>query len=131
VKIEATVKQIRALLQLAELNEGAEKLTAEAYRRGHEAVQQGLPRLLLERYHSLIDAGRIPAVVAIERGACSGCHLRIPSMVEYGARRSPAVHICPHCRRLLYAPQLVLEDDHADDGMPSQRAAPASAARRS
>jgi hypothetical protein len=30
-------------------------------------------------------------------------------MVEYQARRAPAVHKCPHCRRLLYAPELVRE----------------------
>lgn len=77
VKIEATIKQIRTLLQLAELDEGADELTPEAYRQGQEALQRGLSRLLLERYHWLIDAGRTPPVVAIERGVCSGCHVRL------------------------------------------------------
>lgn len=129
MKIEATVKQIRALLELAELNEGADKLTVEAYRRGHEAVQRGVPRLLLERYHSLINAGRTPAVVAIERGACSGCHVRLPTMLGHQAGRLLALYTCPRCRRMLYASQLVREDSHADDGK-SGRAAPASAGRR-
>ena len=128
MKIDATVKQIRALLELADLNEGADRLTVEAYRRGHEAVQRGVPRLLLERYHSLINAGRTPAVVAIERGACSGCHVRLPTMFEHQARRLLALYTCPHCRRMLYASQLVREDCHADDGK-SRRDAPASAGR--
>ena len=129
MKIEATVKQIRSLLELAELNEGADRLTAEAYRRGQEALQRGVPRHLLERYHSLIDAGRTPAVVAIEQGVCSGCHVRLPTMLEHQAGRSLALYTCPHCRRMLYAAELVRDDSHADDGK-SRRAAPASAARR-
>jgi hypothetical protein len=129
MKIEATVKQIRALLDLAELNEGADRLTVEAYRRGHEALQRGVPRLLLERYHSLINAGRTPAVVAIERGACSGCHVRLPTMLEHQARRSLALFTCPHCRRMVHASQLVREDCHADHGK-SRRDAVAFAVRR-
>jgi predicted nucleic acid-binding Zn-ribbon protein len=90
VKIEVTVKQIRALVQLADRDD-----------------ERGLPRLLLERYHSLVNAGRTPAVVAIDRGTCSGCHIRLPTMLEHQAARSLALYACPHCRRLLYAPELV------------------------
>lgn len=131
MKIEATVKQIRALVQLAELNEGGDKLSLEAYRRGHEAVQRGLPRLLLERYHSLIDARRTPPVVAIERGACSGCHVRLPTMLEHQAGRSLAVYTCPHCRRMLYVRELIRESPHLEKAKSSPGAAPASAGRRS
>lgn len=116
MRIEATVKQIRALLQLAELNEDRTR---------------DLPRILLERYHSLVRAGRTPAVVAIDRGACSGCHLRLPTMLESTVRHSLAVHTCPHCRRMLYAPELLPEASPAVDGKPPRGAAPASAARRS
>jgi len=131
VKIDATVNQVRALLQLAMLNnEGKDRVSPETYGWGHKAAQRGLPRILLQRYYSLTDAGRTPAVVAIERGACSGCHVRLPTMVEYVAHRSPAVHICPHCRRILYAPEIVREDSRVGGGKPS-RAAPVSTARRS
>lgn len=129
MKIEATVKQIRTLLELAELNEGADRLTVEAYRRGHEALQRGVPRLLLERYHSLISAGRTPALVTIERGACTGCHVRLPTMLEHQAGRLLALYTCPHCRRMLYAPRLLRDDCHADDGK-SRRAAPVACGRR-
>jgi len=131
LKIEATVKQIRALLQLAELNEGVDKLSLEAYHRGREAVQRGLPRLLLERYQSLVAAGRTPAVAAIERGACSGCHVRLPTMLEHQAGRSLAVYTCPHCRRMVYARELIREGSHLEEAKSSARAAPASVGRRS
>jgi predicted nucleic acid-binding Zn-ribbon protein len=129
MKIEATVKQIRALLELAALNDGADGLTAEA-RRGKEATQRGVPRLVLERYHSLIDTGRTPAVVAIERGTCTGCHIRLPTMLEYQAGRLVALYTCPHCRRMLYASQLVRQDRDDDDGK-SRHAPAASGVRRS
>jgi predicted nucleic acid-binding Zn-ribbon protein len=97
VKVEATVKQIQTLVRLAELDEGGDKLTPEAYRRGHEALQRGLSRLLLERYHWLTDVGRTPAVVPIERGVCSGCHVRLHTMLEQQAGRSLALYTCPSC----------------------------------
>jgi hypothetical protein len=94
-------------LQLADLDEGAEQLSAEAYRLRREAAERRLSRSLFERYESLLRSGRRPVVVAIEGGSCSGCHLRLPTMVEHQARHAAAVHICPHCRRMLYAPALV------------------------
>jgi len=127
VKIEATAKQIRALLQLAELSAGGNGQSGGAFSHGHEAIQRGLPRLLLEHYQSLFDAGRTPAVVAIERGTCSGCHIRLPTMVESQTRRFPALHTCPHCRRLLYVPELVREHRQPD----GKTASPVSAGRRS
>jgi predicted nucleic acid-binding Zn-ribbon protein len=129
MKIEATVKQIRALLELAAFDDGADGLSVEA-RRGHEATPRGVPRLVLERYHSLVNTGRTPAVVAIERGTCSGCHIRLPTMLEYQAGRLVALYTCPHCRRMLYASQLVIEERHDDDGK-SRQASPAAGVRRS
>ena len=131
MKIQATAKEIRALLELAEVDQSADQLASGARRERREATARRVPRRLLDRYQLLLEVGRTPVVVAIERGACSGCHVRLPTMVEYKARRSPAVHTCPHCQRMLYAPELVREDSHADDGKPSRRAAAASAARRS
>lgn len=113
MKIEATAMQIRALLELTERNVGE-----------HE-----IPRPLLERYHWLLAAGRSPAVVPMERGVCSGCHVRLPTMFEAQAGRSLALYTCPHCRRLLYAQELLGPDPEA----PPARSpgAPKSARRRS
>jgi predicted nucleic acid-binding Zn-ribbon protein len=107
MSIEATVQEIRALLQLAELDVQAQELPPETYRSRREASRKRVARALLERYQSLLDAGRCPVIAAIERSSCSGCHLRLPTMVESQARRLPAVHACPHCRRMLYAPELL------------------------
>ena len=129
MKIEATAKQIRSLLQLAEFNEDADRPSPEAYRRGQEALQRGLPRQLLERYRWLIDAGRKPAVVAIEQGVCSGCHIRLHTMLDQQAGRSLAVYTCPHCRRMMYAPELIRANSRAEVLEP-RHPAPPSAVRR-
>jgi hypothetical protein len=111
MRIETTVREIRALLQLAELDARALELPPETHRRRREASRRGIAKTLLERYETLLDAGRCPVITAIEQGACSGCHLRLPTMFESQARRSPAVQTCPHCRRMVYAPELLIAED--------------------
>ena len=130
MKIEASAKDIRALLELAEVDQGPDQSASETRLQGRQAAARRVPQRLLDRYQLLLEVGRTAVVVAIEGGACSGCHVRLPTMMEYKARRSPAVHTCPHCQRMLYAPELVPEDSHADD-VKARRAAPASAGKRS
>jgi len=131
VKIEVTAKQIRILLRLVERNGGADEVALVGSRGGHEAGQRGLPRPVLDRYLSLMDAGRHPPVVAIERGACSGCHVRLPTMLQHQAGRAPALYTCPQCRRMLYAPDVLREELPPAEEKPSRPDAPASAGRRS
>ena len=111
MSMEASAAEIRALVELAALDEQAESLPAETYRRGRAAKRRRASRALLDRYQLLLDTCRRPAIVAIVKGVCSGCNVRLPTMVEYRARHSAAVHICPHCRRMLYAPEL-LKPEH-------------------
>jgi predicted nucleic acid-binding Zn-ribbon protein len=131
MRIAATVPEIRALLQLAELDARAEELPLETYQSRRDASRKRVARTLLERYQTLFDAGRSPVIAAIERASCSGCHLRLPTMVESLARRSPAVHTCPHCGRMLYVPALLAEEESRRAGRPkkaaTQRAARVSA----
>jgi hypothetical protein len=114
--IEAAAKEIRALVALAELDRASEQRGQKVSRHTREAMANRLPQALLDRYEFLLGLGRRPAVAAIEGGACSGCHIRLPTMVESRARRAPAVHTCPQCKRMLYVPELVREDTPADEG---------------
>jgi predicted nucleic acid-binding Zn-ribbon protein len=127
MRIEATVREIRALLQLAELDAHAQELPPETHQRRREESRRGVARALLERYQTLLEAGRCPVITAIERGTCSGCHLRLPTMVESQARRSPAVHTCPHCRRMVYAPELLTAEDSREAGFQKKAATPRAA----
>jgi len=123
MKIEATGQEIRALLQLAELDAQAHAFPSETYQSRREASRRRVAKALLERYQTLLDAGRSPVIAAIERASCSGCHLRLPTILESQARHAPAIHTCPHCRRMLYAPELLAKKD-------SRAGAPQKAATR-
>lgn len=132
MRIEATAEEIRALLQLADLDAQAQSLAPETLRARRDASFRRVAKPLRERYQTLLDIGRHPVVVPIDHGSCSGCHVRLPAMIEYQARRTPAVHSCPRCRRMLYAPELVGEQDPgaAAPRKKARRGVPAGVAER-
>ena len=132
MKFETTVQGIRALVRLAEFDAAMPELLAEKHESQRGAICKRVARPLRARYQTLIETGRSPVIAAIERGNCSGCHLRLPTMIESQARRSPAVHTCPHCGRMLYAPEL-LERRGSGDAQPQSqtRVAPPRATRAS
>jgi hypothetical protein len=105
--MQATATEIQALVELAALDAQADALSAETYRNRRAAKRRRASRALLDRYEQLVETSRHPAIVAIENGVCSGCHVRLPTMVAYRARHTAAIHICPHCRRMLYAPEML------------------------
>jgi predicted nucleic acid-binding Zn-ribbon protein len=112
VKIDATSDDIRALLDLSVADEDAR----EDRHRSRESVARRLPPELLQRYEVLRGSGRRPVVAAIEQGRCSGCHVRLPTVLEQRARAAPAIYGCPHCRRMLYAPEMLRLDRPQDRG---------------
>jgi predicted nucleic acid-binding Zn-ribbon protein len=130
MSIEATTLQIASLLRLAELDAQATDLSSEAFRARREASLRRVASPLLDRYQALLDVGRAPVVAAIERGSCSGCHVRLPTMMESQARRSPAIHTCPHCRRMLYAPELLAQAGSPRERKPAKKEAPRRRAPR-
>jgi hypothetical protein len=130
VRIDVTAEQIRLLLRLVERHGEADEFAPQAFPGARVVVPRGLPRPVLERYRSLMEAGRRPPIVVIERGACSGCHVRLPTMLEQRAARAPALYTCPQCRRMLYARDVVGEESQASHQKPSHPETPASSGRR-
>lgn len=109
MKIEVTLRDVRELLGLARLDAAAYARGAAPRAAARDAIRRKLPERVVERYETLLSVGRLPVVAAIEGGCCSACHLRLPTMVLQQARRSPAMHTCPCCHRMLYAPELLAE----------------------
>lgn len=107
MRFEATTEEIRALLAHADPRQGQDRAASRRRHDRGEPRSRRVPPRLLDRYEWLLGAGRAPAIVAIVRGSCSGCHLRLPTMVESRTRRAVAVHTCPHCQRMLYVPELL------------------------
>lgn len=127
MKLEATAPEIRMLLELAEIDARGQDQPPEIYGARREAQRRQVAESLLEPYEALLDSARYPAIVPITRGTCTGCHVRLPTMIESAAARSPSVHRCSHCLRLVYAPQH-FTGSQAKDSRPT--ASPKRAASR-
>jgi predicted nucleic acid-binding Zn-ribbon protein len=128
LKIEATASEIQDLLALAEVDARAAELTPAAHDSRWQAASKRVTPALLRRYRQLVEAGRHPAAVPIERAACSGCNIRLPTMVESLTKRVLAVYECPHCHRMLYAPdRLAAAVGKADAERPHKTKRPARA----
>ena len=109
MEIEATREDIRALLDLAELDWSPAPVVPEAQARAREAAERRVPEDLLTRYRWLAATGRFPVLVAVEQETCSGCHVRLATMTAYRLKRTVGIYTCPRCRRMLYAPELLSE----------------------
>jgi predicted nucleic acid-binding Zn-ribbon protein len=107
MKIEATREDILVLLELTELDESAGQVVRDRQAPAREAAERRLPDDLLTRYRWLRAVGRYPVMVAVEQEACSGCHVRLATMIADRLKRSIALYACPRCRRMLYAPALL------------------------
>jgi len=132
MKIEATREDILALLELTEIDARSEPVAAQA--RARDAAERRLPDDLLTRYRWLRAVGRYPAMVAVEQETCSGCHVRLATMIVDRLKRSIGIYACPRCRRMLYAPALLSKGaagEAVENKAPSGRSPRQSSAPRS
>lgn len=109
MRLRATTGDIRALLRLAELEgrAGEADLRSRSFRERRAAARERVPSALLERYEALLQRGRWPAICAVARGHCSGCHLRLPAQLDHEVRSAAGVFTCPYCHRMLYGRERV------------------------
>jgi hypothetical protein len=61
-----------------------------------------IPPVALSTYELLLKARDGYAVARVERGACQGCRISLPTSVEQQARTSEAIIQCSSCHRILY-----------------------------
>ncbi len=62
----------------------------------------GIPPAALVTYDSLLKSRDGFAVARVERGACQGCRISLPTSVEQQARTSEAIVQCSSCYRILF-----------------------------
>jgi predicted nucleic acid-binding Zn-ribbon protein len=62
---------------------------------------EGMDRAVLGLYDALRPKKAGRAVARIERGACQGCRLSLPTHVVQRARSASAIVQCPSCERIL------------------------------
>jgi predicted nucleic acid-binding Zn-ribbon protein len=57
---------------------------------------------LLARFESLFKSKGDAAIVAIEHGVCTGCHMKVTSATAASARAGKEIVSCENCGRILY-----------------------------
>ena len=68
------------------------------------ALEAKLPMPEVARFHRLAAARQGRVVVAVENGACSGCHVKLRGPFLFHVKESKGAVACESCLRILYLP---------------------------
>lgn len=66
-------------------------------------VATKVDKTLLGRYDN-VRKKRMPALVSLQAGTCSGCNMNVPPQLYNTLRVSQGLDLCPSCHRIVYAP---------------------------
>ena len=110
-ELRAHVAEEEAATQL-KVDEIQVKIDAEKVERNQLAAK--VRPEVLKRY-STIRIRRGLAVVPVVRGACQGCHMKIPPQLFNQLQRGNSVEACPTCYRIIYWDEL-MRDKTLDRG---------------
>jgi predicted nucleic acid-binding Zn-ribbon protein len=95
------MQEFEAVLRQTEERRVAFHSEMDDLRRRRQALLQRLSASVSRAYRSLADAGRLPAIAAVVKGACGGCESPLPeSVIE--ALSHGAAAVCARCDRLLH-----------------------------
>ena len=94
VQQTARVQQEHAVL--------AKQVTTEEEARQH--IVAAVAHNLYARYQQLSSIRDRQAVVFVQEGACSGCHLKVQPQLVSEVRQQDKLITCPHCQRILLWP---------------------------
>ena len=85
----------------------AETVVAGLNKKRDEAAK-GVDPTLLRRYDT-VRKKRMPAMVSVVRGKCSGCNMNIPPQQFNTLVASRGVDVCPSCNRIIHAAEALDE----------------------
>jgi predicted nucleic acid-binding Zn-ribbon protein len=63
----------------------------------------GIDEEVMERYQRLFASKGDAAVVAVEHGVCTGCHMRVTTQTAMRAKSGNEIVSCEQCGRILYS----------------------------
>lgn len=106
-KDELAQAQTRVEREKTDLDARARRLEAEleSLRQQRATVTQAIAAPWLSAYERLFAGKRDRVLVAVEKGACGGCHMKLPPAVPHAVRRAEAMVTCDFCGRMLYSPE--------------------------
>jgi hypothetical protein len=67
-----------------------------------ETILPNVETPFLADYQKLLMGKRGVAVVALQGGHCSGCHMNIPPQLFTEVKRNDRIQHCPNCQRIIY-----------------------------
>ena len=84
-----------------------EKAAMEAHiaelERGMKTHAAEVSDSIMNYYKRLSSGGRMPAIVRVERGTCTGCNMALPPQIYNQLIAEPGkFHTCSNCQRIVY-----------------------------
>ena len=93
--------------QLVDLDQKAKTLEARLgdLAKEREQLATTIDEDVLYRYERLFSSKGDAAVVAVEHGVCTGCHMKVTTQTAVRAKSDNEIVSCEQCGRILYAPE--------------------------
>ncbi len=66
------------------------------------ALTEGIDEDLLDQYDRIFKGKHGTAIVELDGGNCTGCHVKVTTQTVLAVKASKAIVHCPNCNRLLY-----------------------------
>jgi len=101
---KATAAQNSIARQTADLEEKSKALESqlEGLSKERSELAGKIDEDLLGRFERLFKSKGDAAVVAIEHGVCTGCHMKVTTATAAQVRAGKEIVSCEHCGRILY-----------------------------
>lgn len=103
-KVSASAKASVAT-QMSDLDEKGATLKArlDALAKEREELVGGIDEDVIERYERLFASKGDAAIVAVEHGVCTGCHMKVTTQTAVRARSENEIVSCEQCGRILFS----------------------------
>ena len=90
--------------QLADLESKSKALETQQrdLTKEREALAGGIDADLLDQFERLFNSKGDAAVVAVEHGVCTGCHMKVTTATAAGVKAGKEIVSCENCGRILY-----------------------------
>jgi hypothetical protein len=90
--------------QLADLESKSEALETQQQEleKEREALAAGIDADLLDQFERLFNSKGDAAVVAVEHGVCTGCHMKVTTATAARVKAGKEIVSCEQCGRILY-----------------------------
>ena len=111
-EVEAADKSARATKdsisrQLADLETKSKSLGSQQqeFEREREALASKIDPDLLDQFERLFNSKGDAAIVAVEHGVCTGCHMKVTTATASRVKAGKEIVNCEQCGRILYLGQ--------------------------